>query len=190
MVVLPDRGIAIGKYEVTFDEWDTCVADGGCNGYQPPDGKRGNPPWGRGKRPVIYVSWGDVQSYVQWLTKKTGITYRLPLEEEWEYACYGGNKTDYCGGSKIDTVAWYEENSGGQTHPVGQKQANGYGLHDMTGNVWEWTDSCKGTDCGIRVMRGGSWFYDAWQSRVAIRLGFLASLRSYSYGFRVVRARP
>lgn len=191
MVTLPNKEFAIGKYEVTFDEWNACISDGGCNGYQPADGRKAAA-WGLGKRPVIYVSWGDTQTYLQWLSKKTGKTYRLPKESEWEYACYGGNKKEYCGNGKLVTIAWYDENSEEQTHPVGQKQANEYGLYDMSGNVWEWTDGCgkdnlERENCNLRIMRGGSWNYDSVLLRAAIRLPFLSSLRSYSYGFRVVR---
>lgn len=191
MVGLPDKGYAIGKYEVTFDEWDACLADGGCNGYKPVDGRKSTSEhWGRGKRPVIYVNWDDTQTYIQWLSKKTGKTYRLPKEAEWEYACHGGSKTEYCGSNNIKEVAWYEDNSDGQTHPVGKLQANGSGLYDMSGNVWEWTDDCGEANCTSRVVRGGSWNYAAQLVRATTRLAFVPTIRSYSYGFRVARPLP
>ena len=189
MVKMPDKGYAIGKYEVTFDDWDRCVADGGCNGYKPGEGKKAEL-WGRGTRPVIYVSWDDAQSYIQWLSKKTGKNYRLPNEAEWEYACYGGNQTKYCGGDELKEVAWFEKNSGDQSHPVGQKRPNGYGLYDMTGNVWEWTEDCWEGHCKVRKMRGGGWHYDADIVRATNTLMFITTLRSYSYGFRLARTLP
>jgi len=191
MVGLPDKPFAIGKYEVTFEQWDACVSDGSCDGYKPVDGRKSTSEhWGREKRPVIYVNWDDTQSYLQWLSKKAGKSYRLPKEAEWEYACYGGRKTEYCGSDNIKEVAWYEDNSESQTQPVGKKKANGYGLYDMSGNVWEWTDDCGEASCTSRVVRGGSWNYAAQLVRATTRLAFVPTIRSYSYGFRVARSLP
>jgi len=187
MVSLPDKGFAIGKYEVTFDDWDICVSGGGCNGYKPAEGKPAGL-WGRGTRPVTYISWDDAQTYIQWLSKKTGKNYRLPSEVEWEYACYGGTQTEYCGGDDVKVLAWFEENSDFQTHPVGQKQANGYGLYDMSGNLWEWMDDCWEGHCKVHKMRGGGWHYDANLVRATVSLMFVSTLRSYSYGFRLARS--
>ncbi|MBI5430129.1 MAG: formylglycine-generating enzyme family protein [Nitrosomonadales bacterium] len=189
MIGLPEKGYAIGKFEVTFDDWDACLAEGGCNGYKPAEGKPAEQ-WGRGGRPVIYVSWDDAQAYIEWLSRKTGKSYRLPSKEEWEYACYGGRKTKYCGGDDIKAVAWYEDNSAGQNHPVGEKRANGYGLYDMSGNVWEWTDTCWEGDCGLRVIRGGGSVYEPQLLQATISLRFLKTSRSYSYGFRLARSLP
>lgn len=189
MVGLPEKGFAIGKYEVTFDEWDACLADGGCNGYKPGEGKKAES-WGRGDRPVIYVSWEDAQAYTKWLSRKTGKDYRLPNEEEWEYACYGGEPAKYCGGEDLKLIAWFDANSQQQTHPVGQKQPNGYGVYDMTGNVWEWTNGCWGNDCTIRKVRGGGWLYGMQLVQATTSLRFLATVRSYSYGFRLARPLP
>ena len=186
MVTIPDKNYAIGKYEVTFDEWDACVADGGCNGYQPGVGKKAEK-WGRGTRPVIYVSWDDAQTYIQWISSKTGGSYRLPDEDEWEYACLAGEKTKYCGGNKLTNVAWFEENSKDQTHPVGEKQGNAFGIHDMSGNIWEWTDSCGAEDCLTRKLKGGGWLYHIMLLRPSESLGFVPRLRSYSYGFRIAK---
>jgi formylglycine-generating enzyme required for sulfatase activity/phage host-nuclease inhibitor protein Gam len=140
--------------------------------------------------PVEQVSWDDIQTYLQKLNAKTGKQYRLPNEAEWEYACYGGNKTEYCGGNDADSVAWYDGNSGNKTHPVGQKQANGYGLYDMSGNVWEWMSDCYEGNCGRRVLRGGSWFNYAQRSRAAFRDDFTPAKRYSSYGFRLARTLP
>jgi len=186
MVELSGKGYAIGKYEVTFDDWERCLADGGCNGYKPAEDKKAEL-WGRGTRPVIYVSWDDAQTYIQWLSKKTGKKYRLPLEAEWEYACFGGVPTNFCGGNDLKDLGWYEENSDSQTHPVGQKRANGYGLYDMTGNVLEWVEDCWEGHCKVR---GGGWHYGSNLVRATNTLMFVSTLRSYSYGFRLARTIP
>jgi len=187
MVALPDKGIAIGKYEVTFDEWDVCLADGGCNGYKPGEGKKSEA-WGRGSRPATYISWEDAQSYIQWLSNKTGKNYRLPSEDEWEYACYGEKETKYCGGNDIKALGWFEENSGDQTHPVGEKKPNERGIHDMSGNLWEWTSDCVQGDCTIHKIRGGGWSYGAQLVQAKVSLRFLGTMRSYAYGFRLARS--
>lgn len=147
--------------------------------------------------PVEKVSWDDVQAYLQKLNAKTGQQYRLPTEAEWEFACYGGKKTEYCGGNDANSVAWYYENSGNKTHPVGQKQANGYGLYDMSGNVsewtqdWEWIKDCYDKDCGGRVIRGGSWDDFEYNSLGAVfRLDDSPAVRLDFIGFRVVRTLP
>ncbi len=162
----------LGKYEVTFAQWDACVADGGCNGYTPDD--KG---WGRGNRPVINVSWDDIQSFIDWLNEKTGGNYRLPTEAEWEYAARAGTTTEYSWGDDIGSNrANCPNDSCGDsweyTAPVGSFPANAWGLHDMHGNVWEWVQDCLNdsydgapTDgsawasgnCRLRMCRGGSW---------------------------------
>ncbi|MDP2806230.1 MAG: SUMF1/EgtB/PvdO family nonheme iron enzyme, partial [Gallionellaceae bacterium] len=143
--------------------------------------------------PVEQVSWDDVQTYLQKLNAKTGKQYRLPTEAEWEFACYGGNKTEYCGDNDAGAVAWYDQNSGNKTHPVGQKQANGYGLYDMSGNVWEWMSDCYEGSCGRRVLRGGSWFSFSVGSsylRAALRNNLSPDDRNDYIGFRVARTLP
>ena len=142
------RSFAMGVTEVTFDEWDACVRGGGCSGYRPDD--QG---WGRGSRPVINVSWGDVQAYVRWLSESTEAAYRLPSESEWEYAARAGTTTPFHTGSTISTdQANYNGNytygSGsrgryrGRTTSVGTFAPNAFGLYDVHGNVREWVEDC------------------------------------------------
>ena len=189
---------AIGVYEVTFAEWDTCAADGGCGGYLPDD-KR----WGRGRRPVINVSWEDAQAYVRWLSAKTGKRYRLPSESEWEYAARAGTRTPFHTGETISTdQANYREGIYGQTVAVGTFDANEWGLYDVHGNVWEWTQdwwnsSYTGAptdgsawasgDYSRRVLRGGSWVDGPSYLRAAFRVRGATGNRNRGSGFRVAR---
>ena len=132
-----DYEFAVGKYPVTFDQWNACVKDGGTT-YHPYEHERG-----LGSHPVINVSWDDIQPYLRWLSKVTGKPYRLLSEAEWEYAASAGSQTAYSFGDdekELDRYAWFDENSGGKTHPVGEKLPNAFGLYDMYGNVYEWTD--------------------------------------------------
>ncbi len=204
------RAFALGKYEVTFDEWDACTADGGCNGYRPEDRE-----WGRGRRPAIHVSWNDAKAYVDWLSRKTGKRYRLPSEAEWEYAARAGTTTPYHFGPTIETdQANYkapptEESEstgvvGEMTVAVGSFPANAFGLHDVHGNVWEWTEDCwhgnyagapsdggawtADGECGKRVLRGGSWIHYPSNLRSADRYGSIADNRNGNVGFRVARS--
>ena len=174
---------AVGRYEVTFAEWDACVAAGGCGRYRP--GDRG---WGRGSRPVINVNWNDAKAYVKWLSAKTGKEYRLLSESEWEYAARAGSSTRYSWGDDVGSNRANCANCGDsyeRTAPVGSFAANGFGLHDMHGNVWEWVEDCwngsyrgapKGGsawlsgDCSGRVLRGGSWSNKPRYLRAADRL--------------------
>ena len=196
------RPFAVGKYEVTFAEWDACVADGGCGGHRP-----GDEGWGRGRRPVINVSWDDAKAYVRWLNRKTGKQYRLPSEAEWEYAARAGTTTRYNWG---DDIGRNRANCNGcgsrwdrkQTGPVGSFRANVFGLHDVHGNVREWVEDCwkgsyegapsdgsarTGGDCGSRVLRGGSWIRLPRFLRSASRLRYRAGNRNNISGFRVAR---
>jgi formylglycine-generating enzyme required for sulfatase activity len=123
---------SIGKYDVTFDEWDACVNAGGCSKH--PSDEDG----GRGRRPVIYVSWNDTLQYVRWLSLKTGHTYRLPSEAEWEYAARAGTTTAYYWGDQVGSGNANCDGCGSQwdahhTAPVGSFTANAFGLHDMLG---------------------------------------------------------
>jgi formylglycine-generating enzyme required for sulfatase activity len=193
------KPFAIGKYEVTFAEWDACVSAGGCRKVD--DDSR----WGRGDRPAINVSWHDAERYTAWLKRLTGKPYRLLSEAEWEYAMRADTKTRYFFGDD-DTVlgeyAWYDANSAAMTHPVGGRKPNAFGLHDMAGNVWEWVEDCQHgsyedgpTDgrawltgnCDRRVHRGGSWHNSADYLQSDSRIRGAAGLFGKSLGFRVAR---
>ena len=203
------RTFAVGKYEVTFKEWDVCVADGRCQGYRPDDEG-----WGRGRRPVVNVSWEDAKEYVEWLSEKTGKEYRLLTEAEWEYAARAGTTGPFHFGSTITPEqANYDGNytygSGPRgryrrrTVSVGTFPANGFGLHDVHGNVWEWVEDClnvdysgaptdgsvwlSGGDCSRRVLRGGSWNLEPRNLRSSIRFWSTASRRNNYIGFRIAR---
>ncbi len=187
MVVMPNGQFEIGKYAVTFAEWDACVAGGGCNHYRPSD--QG---WGRGRRPVINVSWDDAQAYVQWLSRKTGMSYRLPTEAEWEYAARGGTTTEYWWGDDVGHNNANCDGCGSQwddkmTAPVGSFRANPFGLYDMLGNVRQWCQDCYDGSCGSRVLRGGSWSDDPRNLRSAYRSWYAAVVRVDYVGFRVTR---
>ena len=194
---------ALGRYPVTFAEWDAFVA-AKDDIYKPDDAS-----WGRGDRPVINVSWHDVQPYLDWLRQVSGFVYRLPSEAEWEYAARAGTRTRYCFGDDdhgLGDHAWHRTNSGGKTHDVGERRPNGWGLCDMYGNVWEWcedqwhdsyADKPEGLkasggawttrDGGARVLRGGSWSNLPQDLRSAFRVRHSPAFRSYISGFRVAR---
>ena len=202
------KAFAVGKFEVTFAEWDACVAAGGCK-HKPED--RG---WGRGKRPVINVSWDDItKDYLPWLSRKTGKSYRLLTEAEWEYAARAGTTTPFSTGRTITTEqANFDGDStyGGsakgvyrqKTVEVGTFPANTFGLHDMHGNVWEWVADCykdsyagapadgsavTSGDCGSGVLRGGCWVDIPRYLRSAGRDRDTSGSRYFIYGFRVAR---
>ena len=196
------RPFALGRYEVTFAQWDACVAAGGCGDHKPSDEG-----WGRGDRPVINVDWVDARSYASWLWSQTGHGYRLPSESEWEYATRAGTATRYSWGDEIGVNRANCDGCGSRwdrsrTAPVGSFRANPWGLYDVHGNVWEWTQDCwnfsydgaptDGTawdtgHCSGRVWRGGSWR----ESPSGLRSGFRNwdgnGSRIRSLGFRVAR---
>lgn len=184
----------LGKYPVTQAQWERVIG--------------GNPSRFKGclNCPVEYVSWDDAQEFIKKLNAKTGENYRLPTEAEWEYAARGGEQGAkdnylYSGSNDLDQVGWYDDNSGGKTHPVGQKQPNQLGLHDMSGNVWEWCADWyggyssddqrnpKGPDSGsYRVIRGGGWLNGPRFCRAALRSRSRPTLRNNRLGFRLVRS--
>ena len=178
----------IGKTEVTQALWQAVMGS--------------NPSFYKGAdRPVEYVSWNDCQEFIQKLNSLTGRNFRLPTEAEWEFACRGGNNSrgyKYSGSNVIDNVAWYWDNSGGKTHPVGTKAPNELGIYDMSGNVWEWCadwyanytsnsqTNPKGPQSGSRrVGRGGSWNYSARYCRSSIRVRNFPAYRYYYLGLRL-----
>ena len=158
--------LAVGVYEVTFQEWEACVDSGGCDGYVPNDEE-----WGRERRPVVNVSWDDAQEYVNWLGTKTGKEYRLLSEAEWEYAARAGTRTPYHFGDEASSRFANFGEIAGKTVAVGSYPANAFGLHDVHGNAGEWVADCWKSydaassdgspnlegDCEAGVWRGGSW---------------------------------
>ena len=185
------NGFKLGETEVTQKQWQLVMGSApsyfkGCDDC-----------------PVDSVSWNDVQGFFKKLNKQTGLRFRLPSEAEWEYACRSAGKDEkYCGGSDEGKLAWYGDNSDEKTHSVEQKQANGLGLYDMSGNVWEWTQDCwhdsydgapsygeawgRGT-CAQRVLRGGSWIGVAGGLSSTGRFGSSPAKGSRNIGFRVAQ---
>ncbi|GEM_PF-1499830 len=188
---------AMGKYEVTFAEYDQFAE---ATGRDKPDDKG----WGRGNRPVMNVSWHDATAYLNWLSEQTGRTYRLPTEAEWEYAARAGTQTKYWWGNEIGTNlancgSSGSEWSGKQTAPVGSFKANPFGLYDTVGNVWEWcadpwhsnyqgapTDGriWNSNDTESRLLRGGSFNYYPKFCRAALRFWYSSDLHIRYRGFR------
>jgi formylglycine-generating enzyme required for sulfatase activity len=209
-VKIAPKRFAVGKFAVTFAQWDACVDDGGCGSYIPDD--RG---WGRGDRPVINVNWNDAKAYVAWLSKKTGKEYRLLSEAEREYVARAGTTTPFWWGSSITPdQANYDGSAdpykgGGakgeyrqKTLPVKSFKPNPWGLYQVHGNVWEWVEDCWNAnydgapgdgsarttgDCARHVQRGGSWSLDPWDLRAAKRGWYLTGIRYFNWGFRVAR---
>ena len=182
------EGFYMGKYVVTQAQWQKVM------GNNPSDFKNCD------QCPVEEVSWNDAQEFIRKLNAMSdGFAYRLPTEAEWEYAGRAGTTGEYAG--NLDAMAWYSENSGGKSHPVGQKQPNAFGLYDMHGNVWEWCqdwyhDSYNGAPIDgsawesgggqKRVMRGGSWLFHADGLRSAARNSAFPVQTGSDGDFRVV----
>lgn len=217
------KPFALGRYETTFDEFDACVDAGGC-AKKPFDRD-----WGRGQRPVHTVTLVEIEAYLNWLSKKTGRTYRLPSEAEWEYAARAGTTTArYWGGKSEsdDAVASCGHANGADstllplfaeaagwaaaecrdgfayTAPAGRFRPNAFGLHDMLGNVAEWTADCRNDtyrgapadgrawtagNCYMRMVRGGGWDDGMTALRSAYRIASPVVVRVYTRGFRVAR---
>lgn len=193
---------AMGKYEVTFEEYDRFAI---AEGNPLPDAQG----WGRGQRPVITVSWYDAKAYANWLSEQTGRRYRLPTEAEWEYAARSGAKQEEWAGtsdkSQLGVYAVFTDNSDNRTAEVGTKNANGFGLYDLSGNVSEWVEDCAhetyrqaptdgsawldadGGECGKRVFRGGAWLGTPELLRTSNRLRYNADNRHNFLGFRLVQ---
>ena len=202
--VIISRPIAMGKYPVTFEEYDRFVS--ATDAYRPDD--RG---WGRGTRPVIKVSQEDAKAYAVWLSEQTGKRYRLPSEAEWEYAARAGTTTRYSWGDSIScSQARYGRRPNGEcsdsydgTVAVGSFAANPFGLYDMHDNVCEWVEDCwhnnyegapsdgsawtTGGDKSLAVVRGGSWSDIPSSLRSAFRYRFKPSVRGFNLGFRLVQ---
>ena len=183
-------GFQLSKHEITQGQWQAVM------GNNPSQFKNCGTTC-----PVEKVSWDDIQIFLKKLKQQTGERYRLPTEAEWEYACRSGGKNQtYCGGNDVARLAWYGKNSYSKTHPVGQKQANGLGLYDMSGNVWEWVQDWKGayssgqvtaptgpSSGSYRVYRGGSWYSYITYSRSVNRDDNTPDFRRNYLGFRLAR---
>ena len=170
----------IGRFEITQAQWKAVM------GKNPSHFKGDN-------LPVETVSWKDVQEFLSKLNKSTGRNYRLPTEAEWEFAARGGTTLSFClgdceysGSNEIDQVAWYKNNSGERTHPVGMKAPNELGIYDMTGNVWEWCENKYNLFKSYRRVRGGSWYREEEKCKVSLRAYESPAIRSNNMGFRVV----
>jgi formylglycine-generating enzyme required for sulfatase activity len=179
MVRIPGRNYEMGKFEVTQAEWRAVM--------------HSNPSYFSkcgGNCPVESVSWEEISEFIRRLDAATGRHYRLPTGEEWLYACYGGRRTDFCGGDTLGAVGWFDGDSIGHTHPVGRKKANGYGLYDMSGNVWESTSDCYDDGCTQRLVRGGSWKNIPLSENEDVRYNFGTKVRYDDLGFRLARTLP
>ncbi len=206
--------VAVAKFEVTFEDWDACVSEGGCSGVRKPSDNGG----GRGKLPVSAVSWDDIRKdFLPWLNRKLGMSsgsrtaYRLLTDGEWEFAARAGTTTRYAFGDMLTKAqAQIAEGPDGRltgAAVVGSFPPNAFGLHDMHGNVSEWVEDCgsffddykdapndgsarKEGGCSYRIVRGGGWTGDRWQARSAVRGRFDPTLQDRALGLRVARTLP
>jgi formylglycine-generating enzyme required for sulfatase activity len=197
-VSIPWR-LAVSRFDITFDQWEACVAFGDC--------LPAVPEWEGGRQPVINVSWYDAQDYVAWLSRMSGKPYRLLTEAEWEYAARATTTTAYYWGDEVGTGNANCKSCGStwdnrQASPVGSFRANAFGLYDMAGNAWQWVDDCwnetyegaptRATawdtkNCKGRVVRGGSWYYEPQTVRTSHRTWASPDARNKNFSFRVAR---
>ncbi len=183
-----DYPLAVGRFEVTFAEWDACVNAGECR-RKPRDAG-----WGRGRQPVIDISWQEARQYTAWLSRRTGKNYRLLTEAEWEYAARAGTDARYWWGNETRPGAANCAECGTQWDgrrpaPVGSFAPNPFGLYDMNGNVWEWVEDCS-YDCSTQesqVVRGGAWGGNSHSIRSAARSSVHPGYRDYRIGLRIAR---
>ena len=182
MVDIPGKDYMMGKYEVTQAQWEAVMGE--------------NPSRFKGEsNPVENVSWDECQAFLKKLNaipavKKSGLVFRLPTEEEWEYSCRAGAEGDYCklaDGTEITEeslgqVAWFADNADKKTHPIGEKTPNAWGLYDIHGNVWEWTSTA---DDEFRVNRGGGWVTSARRCTSSFQDEIWPSVRDSRLGFRL-----
>jgi formylglycine-generating enzyme required for sulfatase activity len=212
------RRFVLAETEVTVAQYLACVEDGGCK--EPAWREAGDPAYYGDKNahqptsPITGVSWANAKDYVAWLSRKSGQSFTLPTEAQWEYAARGGQSGRWYFGdneSQLKDHAWYSDNAGGKLHPVGSTRLNTHpwGLKDMAGNAWEWVEDCwhsnyanapangdkaweaaNGGDCGLRVLRGGSWFNDARYTRSAVRRRYSTDYRYFHVSFRPSRMLP
>ncbi len=170
----------IGKYEVTQAQWlavmDSLPPRGGANACR------------ENTCPIVNVSWYEVHDFIEKLNRMTDKNFRLPTEEEWEFAARGGingKPTLYAGGNDMEKLGWFTKNSEWKTHTVGSREANELGLYDMSGNVWEMCSNLYSQKDSLRAMRGGSWYKSSIYCRVSKREGMDPNSRSFTSGFRL-----
>lgn len=194
------RPFSMSRYEISFDDWDACIHAGACAEIWDQD-------WGRGRQPLINVGWDEAQTYVRWLSSKTGKSYRLASEAEWEYAARAGSTTPYPWGEEVVpglAICWSHcGTDADQPAPVGSTRPNAFGLYDMHGNVWEWVQDCSNPnyegapsdgsaweegDCRSRMTRGGGWRNPSSDMRSTIRSAQPSNIHFTILGLRVVRA--
>jgi formylglycine-generating enzyme required for sulfatase activity len=213
--VLISRAIAVGKFEITYSEWDVCVSAGACTAQiNSTEGVAHDEGWGREQRPVVNLSWAEAKKYLAWLSSKTGKDYRFLSEAEWEYAARAGTTTSYLWGEGVShenanygrdrpSAGWASgRDQWIETAPVGGFAPNAFGVYDMYGNVWEWVEDCwndsyddapvngsawTSGDCSSHVLRGGAWHAKPSVLRAALRVGYHPDIRFNAIGFRVAR---
>ena len=181
MIAIPGRRYQMQRTEVTQLQWMVVMGNNPSR-FRRPD------------RPVEYVSWEDCQEFIKRASQMDGRKYRLPTEAEWEFACRAGSTTDWgkrrngeCG--PLETMGWYDGNSGLETHSVAQKEPNAWGLFDMHGNVWEWCEDQWEPGDSRRVNRGGSWDYGARRCSASCRDDRRSDYRNGDLGFRLAASQ-